>query len=378
MFSILIVDDEWTIREGLQRTVPWGDWGIDVIGAATNGYEALEILVNSHVDILLTDIRMPAMNGLELIDRCRTLFPGLKMVLLTGHDEFEYAQKAIKLGADDFLLKPTNINELKATMLSITSELRSEQQEKDALITLLIKDIIEHNSVETITKLKAQEGIHSRFGFIMIRYKNEKPYQLMIDHVHLIEDKVGQQVYFCHSIPSEEHWDEMIKMVKDNFEGKDCKLTLHVSLLTDELEQLVNSFKQARSASDTYYDGKNITIYKYHDEKYTMRFEEVIRYIHRHYQEAISQSVLAEKLNMSNSYFSKLFKQHTNMNFVDYITSKRIEEAKQLLHSTTLKTYEIAHEVGYTESRYFSQLFKKFTGQTPVQYREQSQTNEDN
>src|SRR5690606_29588409 len=135
-------------------------------------------------------------NGLQLIEACRSQFPGLKMVLLTGHDEFEYAQRAIKLGADDLLLKPTNMDELEATMLTIKSDLLSAQQEKNELTTLLIKDILEHNSAETIAKLKTHKSINARFGFLMLRYQDVKPSQLTIDHVHLIEEKSDQQIYF--------------------------------------------------------------------------------------------------------------------------------------------------------------------------------------
>lgn len=78
---------------------------------------------------------------------------------------------------------------------------------------------------------------------------------------------------------------------------------------------------------------------------------------------------MAQQFNMSNSYFSRLFKQHTGKNFVDYLTTKRIDVAKQLLRSTDLKIYEIAETIGYSESRYFNQLFKRITNHTPSEYR---------
>ncbi|WP_156985018.1 response regulator [Bacillus sp. A134] len=374
MFSILIVDDEWTIREGLKRTVPWSDWGIEVVGTATNGNEALQILADTpQINILLTDIRMPGINGLELIETCRTRFPSLKMVLLTGHDEFEYAQKAIKFGADDFLLKPTNIDELKTTILSIRNKLQSKQQEKDELVSLLIKDLVEHNSLENLDKIRAIEIIHPGYGFIIIRSMDKNKRVLNIENVYLIEDKTDQQVYFCHSLKNEEGWKNIIDQVNNYLADTKALYTLHLSLITSELTQLINIYKQACTASEFYNKSENLTIYKYFDEQYTLDFEEIIRYIQHHYQETKSQSELAKQLNISNSYFSKLFKQHTGMNFIDYITTKRIEVAKELLCSTTLKTYEIAHEVGYIEARYFSQIFKKLTNRTPLEYRRMKQ-----
>lgn len=370
MFSILIVDDEWTIREGLKRTVPWKEWGIEIIGTATNGNEALEMLTQFHVDILLTDIRMPGISGLELIERCRSQFPDLMLVLLTGHDEFEYAQKAIKLGADDFLLKPTNVDELEATMRSITNDLYIKQAEKNNILALFIKDAIQHNTLQNIEKIQSIGNIRPQYGFIIVRSQAEKIAHATLESVQLIDDKVSQQVYFCHSLKNGEHWEETIQKLKHHYSRKECQATFHISLLADDLNQLITIYKQANSASQLYKTSENITIFQYHDDQYTLDFEKVIQYIQQHYQEAISQTELAAKLNMSNSYFSKLFKQHTGINFVDYLTLKRMEVAKELLLSTTLKTYEVAAEVGYEESRYFSQLFKKTTGLTPLQFRE--------
>lgn len=370
MFSILIVDDEWTIREGLKRTVPWKEWGIEIIGTATNGNEALEMLTQFHVDILLTDIRMPGISGLELIERCRSQFPDLILVLLTGHDEFEYAQKAIKLGADDFLLKPTNVDELEATMRSITNDLYIKQAEKNNILALFIKDAIQHNTLQNIEKIQSIGNIRPQYGFIIVRSQAEKIAHATLESVQLIDDKVSQQVYFCHSLKNGEHWEETIQKLKHHYSRKECQATFHISLLADDLNQLITIYKQANSASQLYKTSENITIFQYHDDQYTLDFEKVIQYIQQHYQEAISQTELAAKLNMSNSYFSKLFKQHTGINFVDYLTLKRMEVAKELLLSTTLKTYEVAAEVGYEESRYFSQLFKKTTGLTPLQFRE--------
>lgn len=370
MFSILIVDDEWTIREGLKRTVPWKEWGIKVIGTATNGNEALEMLTRFHVDILLTDIRMPGISGLELIERCRSQFPDLMLVLLTGHDEFEYAQKAVKLGADDFLLKPTNVDELKATMRSITNDLYLKQAEKNNILALLIKDAIQHNTLQNIKKIQSFGNIRPQYGFIIVRSQAEKMDHATLESVQLIDDKVSQQVYFCHSLKNGEHWEETIQKLKNHYIKMECHATFHISLLADDINQLITIYKQANSASQLYKKSENITIFQYHDDQYTLDFEKVIQYIQQHYQEAISQTELAAKLNMSNSYFSKLFKQHTGINFVDYLTLKRMEVAKELLLSTTLKTYEVAAEVGYEESRYFSQLFKKTTGLTPLQFRE--------
>src|SRR5699024_6896613 len=107
MYNLLVVDDEWVIREGLEHTVPWKEWNINLVQTAKNGEEALSILKEKQIDILLTDIRMPSLSGLELIKEIKKISSNMKVIILTGHNEFDYAQQAIRLQTDDYLLKPT-------------------------------------------------------------------------------------------------------------------------------------------------------------------------------------------------------------------------------------------------------------------------------
>ncbi|MBB6454600.1 two-component system response regulator YesN [Salirhabdus euzebyi] len=367
MFKLLIVDDEWTIREGLEKTIPWEEWGLQVVGTAKNGFEALDMLEARQTDVLLTDIRMPGMSGLDLIATCKDKYPSLKMIILTGHDEFEYAQKAIKLGADDFLLKPTNVDELKETMLNITKTLKEQQTEKADLIALVVKDYIEHHQEEHLTKLQSFETLKAKYGMMIIESDNLHPANRT--NCLLIDKKDNKEMYLFHSIENEAQWDTILSDYKAEFADCESKVELSCSLLTSELDQLVSIYKQANVASMSYCEQGNVTIYKYRDEKYTLDFEDVLMFINQHYMEPLNQVEMAKKLHMSNSYFSRLFKQHTGMNFVDYVTNKRLEVAKDLLKTTKLKTYEIANEVGFVEARYFGQLFKKHEGCTPGDYR---------
>ncbi|MYL45162.1 response regulator [Virgibacillus halodenitrificans] len=369
MVKLLIVDDEWTIREGLAKTVPWSEWGIEVSGTASNGKEALQGLKNNSVDILLTDIRMPGLSGLELIELCTTEHPHLKIVILTGHDEFEYAQKAVKLGADDFLLKPTNLVELEKTMRNIVEQIKTNTMENDAMLAMLIKELVVHHTLENISKIEAYKNINQNFGMVIAISAAIEKRHVNLKNVISIDHSDNKTIYFCHDINNEEHWIETINSIKQAISSGSSHTNIYASLLANKPEQIINSYKQASIASTIYYRNNNTTIYKYHDEKYSMDFEDIIRFINQNYSEPISLADLANQLNMSNSYFSKLFKQHTGMNFVDYLTTKRIKAAKELLTSTTLKTYEIANTVGYVESRYFSQLFKKIVGCTPLEFR---------
>ncbi|WNR45982.1 response regulator transcription factor [Paenibacillus roseipurpureus] len=129
MHHIMIVDDEHTVVDGLAYRIPWEEAGIGTVHKAYSGYEALAIASKESVDIVLTDIRMPGMDGLDLIRHIRFLKPRAKIILLSGHAEFEYAQSAIQLGADHYMIKPVRDEELLETLIRLSQELSQEWEE---------------------------------------------------------------------------------------------------------------------------------------------------------------------------------------------------------------------------------------------------------
>ncbi|MFD0693759.1 response regulator [Paenibacillus sp. GCM10027628] len=130
MLNLLIVEDEWTTREGLLTMVDWSSLGIRVCGQASNGLEALPILESGNVDLLLSDIRMPMMDGLQLITEMKNKQYDIPCVLLTGYSDFDYAQKALRLGAVDYMIKPCPPREIAAVFQQVVSRI-IEQRKRD-------------------------------------------------------------------------------------------------------------------------------------------------------------------------------------------------------------------------------------------------------
>ena len=130
LYRILVVDDETEIREGIIRKINWEEIGFSVVGSAENGLEALEKAEHQHPDVVMTDIKMPFMSGLELGERLRTTMPSVKLLFFSGFDDFEYAQQAIKLHAAEYVLKPIDSTELTETMKRIKVQLDEELNEK--------------------------------------------------------------------------------------------------------------------------------------------------------------------------------------------------------------------------------------------------------
>jgi YesN/AraC family two-component response regulator len=151
LYKVLIVDDEVIIREGLRSAIDWATLDCSVIGEAEDGDEGLEMIKKQQPDIVFADIRMPGLNGLEMISKINELSQCCKVIILTGFRDFEYAQEAVRLGAFRFLLKPTNINELmKATEECIT-EIKKMKTESELLKHLK-------------SKVKEQYGVNERFN----------------------------------------------------------------------------------------------------------------------------------------------------------------------------------------------------------------------
>lgn len=116
MYRILLVDDELAVLNGLCKTIPWAEYGFETVAQASNGVQALSMLQQQQFDILLTDISMPDMDGLTLLKTARVLYPDMRCIILTAYSEFDYVLQALRLGVDNFLLKPLNPAELISTI----------------------------------------------------------------------------------------------------------------------------------------------------------------------------------------------------------------------------------------------------------------------
>ena len=134
MFSALLVDDERNVLDTLLTDVDWNELGFDVPQTAANGQDALDRMTQNAVDLLVTDIRMPEMDGLTLLTAVRSRWPHTRCVILTAYDEFDYVHRALKLGIENFILKPLEIEEMTATVKRIVETLQQPSSQDESLI----------------------------------------------------------------------------------------------------------------------------------------------------------------------------------------------------------------------------------------------------
>ena len=196
VFSIILADDEPNILYGMQKGIDWESLGFSVVGTAQNGKEVLDMMDEFHPDLVISDIKMPFMDGLELAKVVRRTMPWLRIVFLSGHDEFEYAQKAVSLHADAYLLKPVSSAQLLETLGQVAEQIEQEQQqlrsegansrsehEEDVLREHFLNDLL---SGSVPTAEAAVQG--ERWGLLL----TAKQYLVCI--VRLPENAVQEQV----------------------------------------------------------------------------------------------------------------------------------------------------------------------------------------
>ena len=128
MYRVVLIDDENIIVEGLRRVIKWADYGCEVVGTASGAEEGAALIRKLQPHILFTDIRMPGADGLTMLAALRSEFPDMQVTVLTGYQDFSYAQQAIRLGVTRFLLKPSKMDEIKEALVTMTTRLDAQSQ----------------------------------------------------------------------------------------------------------------------------------------------------------------------------------------------------------------------------------------------------------
>ncbi len=182
LFRLLVVEDEAIIRNGLTRQIPWPTYGFEAVGEAADGAEGLRLARRLHPDVVLTDIRMPGMDGIELMRRLRRLLPDVRIVVLSGYGDFEYAQKAIEYGASAYLLKPTSDAAFSSAFAKLHAEMEKERERRAQVRELrdkLFEDLVTGRYTDEdrprIERILAETGVRADDRFALLKVRLEFP-----------------------------------------------------------------------------------------------------------------------------------------------------------------------------------------------------------
>lgn len=527
IYKVLLVDDEPMILRGMEEGIAWESYGFEIAGTASNGQEAWEIIQNDRPDVLISDIRMPFMSGMELVKIIADNYIKMKIILISGFEDFEYAQKAIRYGVSEYLLKPVSMTQMEQLLKRIHREITAEVEEKnnknylqrmyqenlpflkERFLTELMEGRIPAEKIEgrlknlkidfqwdscivAVFQLVQEEEdaelkvfsiskvIHEIFeGFrkhllfrcyekivlvVHVEEKNQVQSILKcLNEANVIGKRFLKTSFYCgvgnvvhgieqlgrsyknavsaleYSVVSEDEQVIYIQDMEDPLEeeknyfdeqySKDLNLAVKMSdtkkihqgveNIFQELERCKMNFEEyqirilelcfsfAKIARQYGLEGKQFSNPKYlmsvifsmHTgeqlkkwlSQYTVSLgyavnqkrldnnellaQKAKEYIDKNFNRFdLSVETLCEYLHISPSHFSNIFKKIHGINFINYLTSRRMEEAVFLLKTTDYKTKVISEMVGYPESNYFSYVFKKYMNISPANFRKQEET----
>ncbi len=534
--KVFLVEDEYIVREGIKNNIDWEKNGYDFCGEASDGELAFPMISEKRPDIVITDIRMPFMDGIELSRMIKEEYPEIKIIILSGHEEFEYAKAAIQIGVEEYLLKPINGDELLQVVNRVAQKIKEENESREILqegegdenfeyakrqllssliddnaslsdameqgkkihlnlmaqcynIMMLklqrknkeqgfsqrilelyktMEDTLKEQDGQSIMFDRAPEGkvilfmgsgeeeirrnmdvFAGQFREILPEYEDvtyfgsvgvpvmrlrelgesyeaashgfsyrflTEPNQIVDNHT--VFDQARNEKKFSCSIGSVDiqnldkqkiesflkggEMDEIHFFVEEYMKntgdaGKNSMIfrqyivmdmffaaSHFLTQITDGREQLGEPFESPEQMQKIVSDLEATVVYikelftkvmQVRDAQTTEHNSDVVenakKYISENYHdEELTLNTVAHEVNVSPNHLSAMFSQKTGQTFVKYLTDVRMHRAKELLKCTSKRSNEICEEVGYRDPHYFSHLFKKNVGCSPIQYRE--------
>jgi two-component system response regulator YesN len=430
-YKVFLVEDEIVTREGIRDTVDWGAAGYQFCGEAPDGEIALPLIYERRPETVITDIKMPFMDGLQLCRILRETLPATKIIILSGHDEFKYAQEAIQIGVTEYLLKPIIPQDLLAALRKVARQIDAEHQTSAHLQALQAQMVSQRSMLRERCLLNLVTGNSSAADFIEQAQGLEIDllapwYQVLVlralpragtpaaplyaicQHVDAI---VAEVVGDSGSIVSfKQGMEETILILKGEtpqmlarqaqrlpevLQRQIAQQTASLAAIgvgqaTERLGTIAQSFAQAqaqistggiatpalstaeRDAGDRPPAGMPAQRDDHQPEPShsATLIAKARSYIDTHYSNPdISLSLVAAQVLLSPTYFSVVFAREVGETFIEYLTNVRIHKAMELLRTTSLTSGEIAYQIGYHNPRYFYSVFRKVAGLPPNEFR---------
>lgn len=400
MHKLVIVDDEYLVRLGIRETIDWAANGIEVIGDASNGKQGYEMIKELNPDLVITDIKMPIMNGVDLVKTLHKEGFNGEIVVLSGYKDFEYAKETFENGIFSYVVKPIDNDELLEVVLRAVAKL--EQKIKDRTLTSKVQTELPTLQSEFMKKLLSSNSFvgsdipselsnhdislptNGTMALISIEemFKSKKS-ELNI-YINLLKEALSKEKI---AFVDFDFQDSIVMFLNSNDIEK-ISLICRDTFIPFEQKTLtaltvgLTLYSSLEYIQKTYESCLKLVQSKllFHLNTVEMELDDQTSYRHR---QSISQfySIIAEKystqltvrsvsdeMNVSESYLMHLLKDNLGKTFNEILTGYRIGIAKRLLLSGKDRINEVSDKVGYIDVKYFSQVFKKIVGVTPSDY----------
>ena len=500
MYKVLLVDDEILVREAISKKIEWNELGYELVGDCENGKDAIEFVKSHPVDVVLTDICMPYIDGMGLSKYLSENCPQTAIIIFSGYSDFEYAKQAIQYKVSEYILKPVTAKELSEVLIQIREKLDSKRKEEkkidqltkvyhsytkneaviiSRILSRLVKGTQEvKRSLDELKEFDIEISgssyrtvvidIDVYSGLYEINPEQKKESALMAFVVENISSEIiseynagiafrdadNRVCLLLWTNRPQEFRKEIVEICKDIQKNVYSAMQLSISMgmgcYVDSLEELSKSYESASEMLQYRYTKGSGIMFDCEDDAmehmrswlktgyinrrksiaYLQHVLQIVYEVGRETQESfvlpdsvltsitearnldqameitkeyalsglkavqeacqtsgerqaaqameyikdnygnpdLSLNSVCEYLNISTSRFSTIFKEETGKTFLEVLTSVRMEKAKQMLQKTTMKNYEIAEKVGFSDPHYFGIAFKKATGMSPKEY----------
>ncbi len=355
MYNVLIVDDEKQSREVIIFLLQKKGIKLNIV-QASNGKEALNILENQSIDILLTDVKMPFFNGIELASEARKLYSNIEILFFSGYDDFDYIKQAMSLNVIDYILKPIDTDEFYKSINKIIQTLNENNIENLDISNYIDEKISNKSQNIDDCDSFSLENIAIAIGkkdFILLKSSideiaNTYTNRADVSHIYIKYLSTTILHMFAKEMP--------------NFDDNE----LHV--ITDEvynMKKISNIFNLIELYTNKFID--NFAIEQNSSNK---AIETVCQYINDNYNSDLSLQVLADLVYLNPKYLSRIFVQDVGVTMNKYIKNLRFEKAKNLLLTTNMKISDVSKSVGFSNVSYFCKVFQTEYNVTPEAFRQ--------
>lgn len=374
MYKVLFAEDELLVRLGLQNSIPWSKYEMEVAALADNGMEAYRLFEEIHPDILITDLRMEGMDGLELVKRVREIDKECAIVVISCLNDFETLRKLIPYNINAYVLKAS---------ISIDEVCNVLEQTKEYLIS------IGRTAKKVIPDLEKTEDIISKYllGDAVISLEDDFE---IFEHLLLFsleeenKDKINKLAMdFIYELVNRQIPGKMLVPLKDKefcvfYRSTEKKMDERIKRINNSIGDFLgvrfkithSSRRKAENLKD-WFDRAYVQQYEINIDENSGKalIQKSIEYMQEHFRDSLTLTDISRTIGLSVSYFSYLFKQETGKNYIEYLNEIRLLATMKDLMNTDEKVVVVAQKNGFQNLEYFSRYFKKQTGESPARWR---------
>ncbi len=407
MYKMLLVDDEYLVRKGISETIDWNSYDIEIVATAVNGQDGLEKVETYHPDIIVSDIKMPVLDGMGLVSTLYDKnYDGI-IIMLSGYNEFEYAKTTLEKGVFKYLLKPIDNDELVSVVVSAKEKLSKRRK-----MNMMLSDIdvglplIKNSITDSILHgAKADENFLSKMaiydiprldkgvviycradentaGNDSVREENlKKSIEIVkngtlsiLQNHQVIYSQGEKRIAFATDFTDVDELEKRLNVMLRSYEKQSSVLlSVGISAVFNGFSEIPSAFGTAKFiAANKLYNVNSVYVEdksKPNSKMYRRHIVDALQFIAEHYGDNdLKIKTVADALYVSESYLMHLFKEELGKTFNTCLTEYRIMTAKRLLLEQTYRIYEIAEMVGYVDMKYFGQVFRRSEGITPSEY----------